>query len=330
LKRCSGALFNFSCDRQMDRPFDHKPFRVLVADDDHPSRDLLQYLLGKWGFETLLAADGLEAWAILRLEDSPAIAILDWVMPGLEGIELCRRIRSPGRQHYTYMLMLTAKNERGNVIEGLRAGADDYLIKPFDPEELHARLLVAERTLGFQNELIAAREQSAHEARHDYLTGILNRGGIMEVVERELSRSNRTKDPFSILLVDVDHFKEINDIYGHGAGDEVLRELARRIRHGLRAHDSIGRYGGDEFLIVLTGSDHNAAFGAAEKLRKETFDTPFTIEGIERKLTISLGLATSVEGISAQALIGLADSVLYRAKNAGRNCTQSLGQRSIA
>ena len=304
----------------MCRP--NQPFRIVVADDDPTSRRLLKHLLEKWGFEVLLVEDGLKAWEIVRLQNLPSIAILDWVMPGLDGLELCRKIRALNRQHYTYIMMLTSKMERASLIESLRAGVDDYLTKPFDAAELQGRLLVAERTLRFQNELIAAKERIAHEARHDYLTGLFNRGGIMETLEREMSRSNRTGEQFSILLADIDHFKRVNDSLGHGAGDDVLREVASRIANSLRSHDSVGRYGGEEFLIILPVSGASAALGAAEKLRRVISEVPFKIADVESKITISLGVATSMPEGSVESLICAADVALYRAKNAGRNCTR--------
>jgi len=297
-----------------------RPFRILVADDDATSRRLLKYLLEKWRFEVILAEDGLKAWEIMRLQDPPAIAILDWVMPELDGLELSRRIRALDNQHYTYIMMLTS--ERSGLIDGLRAGVDDYITKPFDAEELQGRLLVAERTLRFQNELIAAKERITQEARHDFLTGLLNRGGIMEVVEREISRSNRSSEQFSVVLADIDHFKRINDTFGHSAGDDVLREVAGRISHSLRVHDSVGRYGGEEFLVVLTGSGSTGALGAAENLRRRVCETPVMIGELERAVTVSLGIATRMQEVSAESLICAADVALYRAKNAGRNCVQ--------
>jgi diguanylate cyclase (GGDEF)-like protein len=300
-----------------------QPFRIMVADDDATSRRLLKHLLEKWGFEVVLVEDGLKAWETMKLKTPPSIVILDWVMPGLDGLELSRKIRALNCQYYTYILMLTSKLERTCLIEGLRAGVDDYLTKPFDAAELQGRLLVAERTLRFQNQLIAAKERIAQEARHDFLTGLLNRGGIMEVVEREMSRSNRTEEQFSILLADIDHFKRINDTFGHCTGDEVLREVANRIGHSLRSHDSVGRYGGEEFLIILPSSDESAALGAAEKLRRRICETPFRLGGTESRITISLGVATRVQEVSAESLICAADVALYRAKNGGRNCVQT-------
>ena len=301
----------------------NQPFRIVVADDDPTSRRLLKHLLEKWGFEVVLVEDGLKAWEIVRHQNLPSIAILDWVMPGLDGLELSRKIRTLNRQHYTYIMMLTSKPERASLIESLRAGVDDYLTKPFDAAELQGRLLVAERTLRFQNELISAKERIAQEARHDFLTGLFNRWGIMETVEREMSRSNRTGEQFSILLADIDHFKRVNDTLGHGAGDEVLREVASRFANSLRSHDSVGRYGGEEFLIVLPVSGPGAALGAAEKLRRRICETPFMLADTENKITISLGVATATPEVSAESLICAADVALYRAKNAGRNCVQA-------
>lgn len=294
----------------------------MVGDDDRASRDLMQYLLGRWGFNPQMARDGVEAWEILQEHDKPTLAILDWVMPGLTGIEISQKIRAVNSLNYTYILMLTAKSDQSDLITSLRAGADDYLKKPLDAEELQARLLVAERTLRVQSELIVARDLLAQEAKTDFLTGLLNRGGIMRELEREMSRSHRLHDLFSIIMVDVDHFKGINDSYGHDVGDQVLRETATRMREIIRAHDSLGRYGGEEFLAVLTGCNEGSALVAAEKLREQICNEPFSVSGSQLRVTASFGVATAVGETSPQVLLRAADLALYRAKNDGRNCVR--------
>lgn len=302
-----------------------KPFRVIVADDDQKDRMVLEYLLAKWGFEVYSAPDGAQAWELLQAEDVPTIAILDRMMPKLDGMELCRKIRSVPRRHYTYIVFVTGMAQKQQMVAGLRAGADDYLAKPFDPDELQGRLLVAERILATQEQLVAAHEYARFQAVQivqDCLTRLLNRTGIMDALNQELSRSHRSREPFAVILADVDHFKSINDTYGHPAGDEVLCEVANRIKTSVRAYDSVGRFGGEEFLGVVPGCDESTAFQVAEKIRHAVGGTPVKILGEEKTVTVSLGVNARTGETSAQAMLHAADEALYEAKACGRNCTK--------
>ncbi len=299
------------------------PLRVIVAEDDASSRHLLQYFLKQWGFDSSVASDGTQAWDLLQSKDVPTIAIFDWVMPGLEGVELCRKVRRLSRQHYTYVLLLTSKTAKQDVIEGLGAGADDYVSKPFNPKELQARLLVAQRIITFQEQLIATREELRIQATHDFLTQLLNRAGIMEALAQELNRSDRSQGVFSVVMADIDHFKQINDTYGHAAGDLVLREAAARIKASLRSYDLAGRYGGEEFLVIVPDCDEAAALHVAEKMRKAVCSTPIQILGTDRNISISLGVSTRSVETSADALLCAADTALYQAKSSGRNCVRT-------
>jgi len=302
-----------------------KPFRVIVADDDSKDRFLLQYVLAKWGFEVSLASDGREAWELLQSKDVPTIAVIDRVMPNLDGIELCHKVRSVPRRHYTYIVIVTGMSEKQDMVAGLRAGADDYLAKPFDAEELQGRLLVAERILSVQEELVAAHEHAKFQAIQvvqDCLTRLLNRAGIMDALNHELSRSHRSREPFAVIMADVDHFKHINDTYGHPAGDEVLCEVATRIKTSLRAYDSVGRFGGEEFLGIIPGCDEPTAFQVAEKIRQAVGGTPVKVLGEDKTVTISLGVNARMGETSAHAMLSAADAALYQAKACGRNCTK--------
>jgi diguanylate cyclase (GGDEF)-like protein len=295
--------------------------RLIVADDSAISRKLMQHLLHKWDLTADFATDGAQAWELLQSQDVPTIAILDWMMPRVEGIELCRRIRQLPRQHYIYAILLTGRNGKKEIVEGLNAGADDYMTKPLDVEEMQARLLVAQRILRFQEELFAAREIMRMQASHDPLTHLLNRGGIMDMLEQELSRSRRSGKPFSVIMADIDHFKQINDTFGHLTGDHALCEVAWRMRGSMRTYDSVGRYGGEEFLMVVPQCDSKAAFQVAEKIRHAICDVPFSLQQQELTVTISLGVCTWRGEVSSEQLLTGADSALYRAKAAGRNCT---------
>jgi two-component system, cell cycle response regulator len=295
--------------------------RILIAEDDPVSRRVLQTFLLKWGYEVIIAEDGTQALAILERQDFPRLAVLDWMMPGLEGTQVCERIRKEHNRAYVYILLLTARNQKEDILKGLESGADDYLTKPFDAQELRARLLVGQRILSLQDHLIEAREQLLFQATHDALTGLANRGVILDALQRERSRQSRAGGSFGIVLMDLDHFKYVNDQYGHLSGDAVLQEASRRMRAAVRPYDTVGRYGGEEFLIVVPASDAMGAMGLAERIRKSIETPPVRTEAGEIQVTASLGVAISEPGIPLDAadLLQLADDALYRAKERGRN-----------
>lgn len=292
--------------------------KILVADDEPISRHLLERFLRKWQYEVLVACDGSEAWQALEREDAPRLVILDWVMPGMDGAEICRKVRQQTDRPYTYILLLTGKSKKQDLVEGLEAGADDYLPKPFDKEELRVRLRAGRRILELQEQLIAGREGQKFQATHDALTGLWNRAGILEILEKEVARARRQSSPLSIVLADLDHFKRINDTYGHLAGDAVLREAAQRMRASVRSYDSVGRYGGEEFLIALPGS---STVNQAERIRASVGANPVDTPEAPITVTLSLGVAVWQEDGKAtvDTLLRPADAALYRAKKAGRN-----------
>jgi len=295
--------------------------RVLLAEDNAVSRRLLESLLRKLDYEVTLAPDGDEAWSALRQPDGPCLAVLDWEMPGLDGIEICRRVRAQAREPYVYLVLLTAREGRESLLEGLQAGADDFLRKPPDEEELDARLRAGRRIVELQAQLVAAREALREQATHDALTGLLNRRALLDALERGLARSRREGTPLSVVLLDLDHFKPVNDTFGHNAGDLVLREAATRLRHGMRGADAVGRWGGEEFLAVLPGCDLAYTCQVAERLRAEMAAAPVALRGGRAvDLTCSIGCAGTAGGeVSIEELIAKADAALYRAKQSGRN-----------
>ena len=295
--------------------------RILIAEDDPISRRMLQAFLLKWGYDVQAAADGMEAWQALEEPNAPQLAVLDWMMPGLEGPQVCQRVRELADRPYTYILLLTARGQKDDLLLGLQSGADDYLTKPFDSQELRARLRVGERILDLQRSLIAAREELRFRATHDLLTGIPNRAMVMDAVQREGSRQNRDGGPFSAMIVDLDHFKSVNDTYGHLCGDQVLREAARRIAGCVRTYDTVGRYGGEEFLVVAPTTDGAGALALAERVRQAIEEPAIKTDCGEVKITASCGVATSRgdDPLSASELLKLADEALYRAKARGRN-----------
>ncbi|MGH9376652.1 MAG: GGDEF domain-containing protein [Terriglobia bacterium] len=295
--------------------------RILIAEDDPVSRRILEAHLTKWGYEIIIARDGLEAWAALQQPDAPKLVILDWMMPGIDGVEVIRKLRERRNLPYVYALLLTAKDQKEDLIAGLDAGADDYVTKPFDAHELQARIRTGRRILSLQEELIAAREALREKATHDHLTGIWNHAGILDILQRECARSRRSGGSVGLVIADLDHFKRVNDTYGHLGGDDALREVARRMQGSIRAYDSVGRYGGEEFLIVLPDCHANAAFHHAERLRHVVGGEPVTAAGSSFPVTLSLGVAASDQAgcENCQALLQAADAALYKAKGAGRN-----------
>jgi diguanylate cyclase (GGDEF)-like protein len=295
--------------------------KILIADDDPVSSRLLDRLLVKWGYEVIAAHDGSEAWEVLQAENAPRVALLDWIMPGIDGLEICRRVRARSSQPYVYIMLLTANDKVGNLVEGLESGADDYLTKPFHPQELRARLRVGLRMLDLESRLVEALESLRFKASHDSLTTIWNRGAIIEMLERELSRARRDGSSVGILLADIDHFKRVNDTRGHLVGDEVLRAVTGRLKGEVRSYDSVGRYGGEEFLILLPGCDNPKLTAKAERLVRVVERSSIGTSTGTVAVTISIGGIASGDCPHADVnkLLLAADTALYRAKVSGRN-----------
>jgi diguanylate cyclase (GGDEF)-like protein len=295
--------------------------RILVAEDEITFRHMLKTFLTKWGYQIVVVSDGLEAWKVLQGEDRPRLALLDWMMPNMDGVEICRAIREKKPDPYIYLLLLTSRDQKQDVVEGIEAGADDYLIKPFDPQELRARIHAGERIIELEDRLIGAQEALRELATHDSLTGLLNRKACLDSLLTELNRGCRTGNPVCIVMADIDHFKRINDAHGHQTGDEVLCEVARRMQRSLRRYDTAGRFGGDEFLLVLPECSLEEGVKLTERICHLVRSEPVKAKNERIEVSISLGVAIANQLAPAdlEALLGSVDAALYRAKEAGRN-----------
>jgi diguanylate cyclase (GGDEF)-like protein len=300
--------------------------KVLVAEDDLVQLRLLEVTLTKWGYQVLSARDGESAWRLLQQEDGPILAILDWMMPGYSGPQLSRLIRDQSAKLYTYIILLTARKDKESIIEGMDAGADDYLAKPYILDELAARIRAGKRILHLQEELVKAQEALREEAMRDPLTHLWNRRTIFQRLEAELRAAKTSQQSVGVIIADLDHFKNINDTYGHIFGDHVLLETVKALQSALRPRDSIGRFGGEEFIAVLPQCGFDEAISAAERLRAAVANRPLQHGGKPVPMTISLGCSASIPGADhpLEMLLRAADEALYESKHQGRNRVSAL------
>lgn len=293
---------------------------VLVAEDDPISARVLERHLTDWGCEAVVVRDGQAAWQEIRKEGI-RLALIDWMMPGLDGLEVCRRVRRMPLSRYKYLILLTAKDDPRDIVVGLESGADDYMTKPVNYLELRARLNTGRRVIELEDQLRATQRRLYSLATRDGLTRLWNRTAILDFLEQELARRARRGDPVSLMMIDVDRFKSVNDEHGHLAGDAAFRIVARRLRKKLRTYDRLGRYGGDEVLVVLPGCGAGEAAVVAERLRASVSDQPIRLGGKTVRLTLSIGVASANGGRlgTTDLLIKAGDEALYRAKKSGRN-----------
>ena len=290
-------------------------FAVLIADDDKDARMLLNLYLGKFNYRIFNASNGVEALDIIK-NNEISIALIDWMMPGISGVELCEKIRALNLNRYTYLIMVTGRSEKEDTIEALHKGADDYIVKPFTFQELKVRISAAERILKLENRLKSAYQKLYDESIHDVLTGTLNRRTLMDRISGTFGTSQTS---IGVILVDIDDFKKINDTYGHLIGDDVLRDFSAIISQGLRKNDFVGRYGGEEFLIVLPDLDINESRKVAERIRSSLESETFNFSGVSIKLTASFGVSVLEKGDDIKNAIQRADDALYDAKKSGKN-----------
>ncbi|MGQ0800688.1 MAG: GGDEF domain-containing protein [Pseudomarimonas sp.] len=287
--------------------------KILIAEDDTTSRLTLAATLRKFGHDVTAVATGkaaLQAWE----RDVFPMLISDWMMPELNGLDLCRAVRNGNRQHYTYVILLTALSGKSNQIDGMDSGADDFISKPFDEDLLLTRLRVAER-------ILELHEALRTEATRDRLTGLLNRGAILDFLQQTLERRVREGGDVGVIMIDLDHFKQINDQHGHLTGDVVLREAARLMQGALRPYDRIGRYGGEEFIVVSPQADGSNSAVIAERVRSQLCASTLSTPGGDLWVTASLGVAHAAQFTSptSEQLVASADEALYEAKRGGRN-----------
>jgi len=290
--------------------------KILIVEDDPVSRRLLESFLSGWGYSVQLAANGSEAWEVLQNPDAPSLLVSDWMMPEMDGLELCRRIRATGKSGYTYFIILTAKGKKEDIVKGLDAGADDFLVKPFSHEELKCRIRIGERILTLEERILQL-------ANTDALTGVLNRRAFLDRMEAELHRAVRRQEPFALIMIDIDHFKKINDAYGHQAGDLVLKKFTNVLAASIRPYDLAARYGGEEFILCLPETSGPQAESVAERIRSNVAAETINLadQSVPVHITASFGVAAFSLGgdDTIDAVINRADGALYRAKADGRN-----------
>jgi diguanylate cyclase (GGDEF)-like protein len=296
-----------------------RQMRVLIAEDIPMARRALQSTLEGWGYEVVACKDGADAWQMLQRDDAPRLVVLDWIMPGLDGVDVCRLLR---RQHAeevpAYVLLLTAMDGTDDLVAGLEAGADDFVVKPFRPEELRARLAVGARSVELNERLAEATRRLGVLATTDELTGLPNRRAIYARVVQEIARAARDCVPLCLGMLDIDYFKRVNDTYGHAVGDAVLREVVLSAASALRPYDTIGRVGGEEFLILVPRTQGLAGRTMLARIRHTVAASPVRVEGETIPVTVSIGGAVSC-GESVDGLVARADAALLQAKNTGRD-----------
>ncbi len=307
---------------------------VLVVEDDSLTCQVLKRMLEGWGYGVRTCDNGSEAWEILQSENIKFV-IADWLMPVMDGLTLCRKIRSSGSPGYTYIVLVTGKDKKEDIIEGLEAGADDYLAKPFDPDELKARLRTGERILDLERKLTARNERLRELnirleelARIDSLMNIGNRRGFHETIEKIHHRACRYDRRYGVILCDIDNFKAYNDTYGHIHGDGILRTVAESIKRTIRLSDDIFRFGGEEVIVVLPEQDIASTALAAERIRKDIealrIEHRSSAQGV---VTVSCGVTAFQDDCDTarwEPVVDRADRALYMAKAGGRNQVAAL------
>lgn len=305
--------------------------RILIAEDDAVSRKLLEAMLTKWGYTVIATCDGESALKVLQAPDSPRLAILDWMMPGMDGVQVCQEMRRTKHEPYIYLMLLTAKSQKGDTIEGLEAGADDYITKPFDAQELRARLRAGMRILDLQSELLSVRRALEEQATHDSLTGLPNRLLFSDRLTRKISECKRRNAALAVMFLDLDGFKLVNDTLGHNVGDSLLVAVSERLVSTLREVDTVARMGGDEFTVIAGDIEGPVEAAAIAERALRSLSQSFHLSGHEVFVSASIGISIyPSDGTDVETLVRNADTAMYRAKERGRSryqlYTESLNQ----
>ncbi len=305
--------------------------RILIAEDDLTSRLMLQAFLKKWGYEVITTQNGRQALEELIKPDAPKLAIIDWEMPELTGIEVIEHYRSRQESKFAYIILLTAKGEKQNIVEGISKGADDYVVKPFDPEELSVRIRAGQRIVDLQTQLHDANQILEEMTRTDPLTGLSNRRALIKELRSRFQSETEYEMPTAFIMADIDHFKNVNDNYGHDAGDVVLKGVAETLKKAFRQGDIVSRIGGEEFLIIAPDTDPDVIYNVSERARRMIEEQSFQVsKDASISVTCSFGVSFAhlKNNASVDEYIKLADQALYHSKDTGRNKVTVHGQQS--
>lgn len=295
--------------------------KILVAAGDPVTRHVFNSTLRKWHYDVVLAENGLEAWEALQQEGAPPLAILDWIMPSMNGVDICREVRRREQSAYTYILLLTEKERKQEILTGMEFDADDYLNKPFNPQELQMRLRAGHRMLDLHRELLTARKALRSQSVRETLTGVWNRHAIMNALNEELERAKRERSAVGIILAALDHLARIDESYGYLTGDAVLRTIGECLRRSIRPYDSVGRYERDTFLLIAPGCNLSGVVTMAERLRLtiQTVNVPACEDHLSFTVSLGVGSTHVAPTLEPDVLMAMVESALERARQSGFN-----------
>ncbi len=292
---------------------------ALIVEDDKETRELIHEFIKDIFIKVYKTKSAEEAQILLKSDETIQLILLDWNLPGLSGIEFSKILRETTDNRYIYILMITGEQSSDSMILAYEKGVDDYIVKPFQFSELKAKLKSAQRIIEMENKLRKKYKEAHYKSIYDSLTNVFNRAEIFEKLNVEYVRHTRNKLIFGIILIDIDYFKKINDTFGHQYGDYVLKKTAEIIKNRCRSYDYIGRYGGEEFLIICPETDKNSLYSIANRIREAVMEYDFEYKNVKSNITISAGIATSDETHSFDSMLELADKRLYNSKSSGRN-----------
>jgi diguanylate cyclase (GGDEF)-like protein len=301
--------------------------KVLIADDDLTSREILVSVMSKWGFNPIAVEDGLKVLEVMSQPDAPQLLMLDWEMPGLDGLSLAEHLTAnETNPEPPYVIMLTSRDGQKDIVTGLSAGANDYITKPFETDVLRARVNVARRTVELQQRLTSALRKLSILANIDELTELHNRRSSLNKMTVELERAERQNSELCLGICDIDHFKQINDTLGHQAGDQVLKQLGGMLKNEFRSYDIIGRYGGEEFVFAIP-THYSGAKSILERIRSQIAGTPFVTDEKVIRISMSFGavMVAHDQQSDLEYWLKKADNALYHSKKQGRDCISFAG-----